>query len=576
MNGRDNLLRGHESGNFIETVHSLVSHSDHKSLALELTTLHNEGLVDVVEAFKSLKDRVPNGPDFFQMRHVFENALPDIDAPVSSVMRCVLRLYQDAGHDLAAGMIFNSYINFCRKEPSRPVEAIAEIEADPDNLADLLPATLIAGFHIDCLSYLTKAIRLCKHTSIELRRRATFSFGEFNWPEDIEESTILAALERSTITETDDQILAGVVRSGFALLRQYKDGEQQIVELIVSALAKGSDYALYAASQVFALQTGELTPTLVDSLLIHLMRVKPTNKETLDNIDYGISHLLRDNDHEKAIRFLEDLLLMHSDGLTMEVFDSTAREILSNRILINKILTRWFMRGERVLCNSVQAIVEMHHGNDLSLEIDPTELTPSDFLHTLFVARKAVGYLFMQPISAATVLISLMRNATDDEVLTELGALLFDPLLLNFTGKLREYVIKQYVQESDKVKETIDRALKAINDYLEDLHSVGNLPALHPSTRQREAYHRHFSHHMSEAWKETEAQSVLLNLVSKNVLLYGRKSIDYVSNADGEFHRMEIPLQSHDTTIEIPRMQHFDPFGLDYKLRVFRGEQLTA
>lgn len=577
MNNRDKLLQSHGSGNLIKTIQSLINRSDHNSLALELAALHNEGLVDVVEAFKSLKERVPNGPDFFQMRYIFQTALPDINAPVLSVMQCVLRLFQDAGHDIAAGMIFNSYIDFCHKEPSRPLEALTEIEADPDNLVDLLPKTLIAGFHIDSSSYLTQAIRFCEDANIELRRRAVFSFGGFNWPENVEISTtILAALECSATAETDDQILAGIVKSGFVLLRQFRNQEQQITKFVVTALSKGSDYTLHEASQVFRFQAGELAPTLVDVLLIHLMRVKPTNKGTLDNIDYGISHLLRNNDHEKVFRFLEDLLLAHPDGLTMEVFDSTAREILSNKTLMNKILTRWFMRGERVLCNSVEAIVEMHHGTDLSLEIDPAELTPSDFLHTVFVARKAVGYFFMQPISAATVLISLMRNAKDDAILIELGALLFDPLLLNFPGKLREYIIKQSVQESDKVKDAIERALKAINDYLEDLHSVGNLPALHPSTRQREAYQRYFSHHMSKAWKEAEVQSVFLNLVSKNVLLYGRKSIDYVSNADGEFHRMEIPLQSHDTTIEIPRMQHLDPFGLDYKLRVFRGEQLMA
>jgi hypothetical protein len=182
----------------------------------------------------------------------------------------------------------------------------------------------------------------------------------------------------------------------------------------------------------------------------------------------------------------------------------------------------------------------MHHGDGLPLEIDPAELKPVDFVHTLFVARKTIGYLFMQPISATAVLISLMRHATDAEVLAELGALLFDPLLLNFTGKVRDYVVQQSDIESGKVKETLDKALKAVDDYLDDLRSV------------------------------------ILNLVSKSVLLYGRTSIDYVYAADGQIHRMETPLQRHGTEIEFPRMENFDPFGQNYMLRIFRNERFRA
>lgn len=404
-----------------------------------------------------------------------------------------------------------------------------------------------------------------------------FSLGKLNWPEGIAVSdSALAALERSATAETDDQILAGVVKSAFALLQQYKAQEPRVVALIATALSKGDEYTLHAASEVFGFHTGELTATFLDALFVHLVRVRSTNKGTLDNVDYGISHLLKNGDPEKAIQFLEDLLLTHPDELTMEVFDSAAREILSNKALISKVLTRWFLRGERVLCDGVHTIIGAQQGNDLPLEIDPAQLKPADFVHILFVARKAIGYLFTQPISAATILISLMRNTTDDEVLTELGALLFDPLLLNFTGKAIEYVVQQSGLESVKVKATIDQALKAVENYLEDLRSVGNLAALHPGETQREAHHRHFSRLMAESWKAAEAQSVFLKLVSKSVLLYGRKSISYVYDSDGQSHRMEIPLQSHGTEMEFPRMEYLDPFGLDYMLRIFRNERFNA
>jgi hypothetical protein len=79
---------------------------------------------------------------------------------------------------------------------------------------------------------------------------------------------------------------------------------------------------------------------------------------------------------------------------------------------------------------------------------------------------------------------------------------------------------------------------------------------------------------MEQAMKDAQKDSVFLSLVSTSVLLYGRKSVDYVYNADGQSNRMEFPLHAHSTEMEIPRNTNIDPFGLDYTLRVFRAERI--
>jgi hypothetical protein len=169
-----------------------------------------------------------------------------------------------------------------------------------------------------------------------------------------------------------------------------------------------------------------------------------------------------------------------------------------------------------------------------------------------------------------------MHHAPDDETLKESGSLLSAPLLLNFTGSVHAYVARQSAIESGKVKETIERALNEIDDYLQTLRSVGTLPALQPSAAQREAHHRHFSRTMTESFKAAVAQSPLVSMISKSVLLYGRKSIDYIYDGDGQSHRMEMDLKSHGTEIEYPRVTFIDPCGLDYMLRIFRFERLKA
>ena len=243
-------------------------------------------------------------------------------------------------------------------------------------------------------------------------------------------------------------------------------------------------------------QTTFLLP-LLDLLLSDLKGVSPDHKGTLDNIDYGLSHLLKTGEQKRAIRFLEELLVAHPGELTLKVFDSAAGDILTSGPLISKVLTRWFLRGEPELWEGVEEICGTHHGHDLHIEIDAAELKPLDLIHVMFIAHKAIGYFFMKPVTAASVVISLMRFAPNDEVLYELGKLLLNPLLMNYTGSMREYVAKQAGRESGKVKETIDKALASIEKYLEDLRSVPSLPALHPSQAQRESYRRH----MADLWR---------------------------------------------------------------------------
>jgi hypothetical protein len=572
----DALVEAFKAGHFLETVYAL-SQTDRGAcdgLSLELATLHNNGLIDVVAGFENLKNR-SSGPNFFLMRHIFEKALPHLNAPIPAVMRCVLRLYRDAGQDLAAGTIIEGFIGFSAKVASRPRDALKVIEADPDTYVDLLTPVIIAGSHIDNPQYLAEAIVLCEDKNIEFRRRAVHSISRLNWPEDaLVPDSAFAALERSAGVESDDQILAAVVKSAFALWLRDKSSEDRAVTLITSALSKGSEYTLHAASEVFGFHASELSPSLVNLLPPYLVHVKPENNRTVDNIDLGLSQLLKNADSDRAIQFLEDLLLTHPGKLALKSFNSTVTQIQSNKALFNKVMTRWFLRGDPALCEGVHTMAAAHHGNNLRLEIDPAELKSTDLVHVMFVARKALGYLFFQPVSAASVLNSLMRHAANDEILRGLGDLLFDPLLLNYTGSVRGYVAAQAALESGKVKETLDSSLKAIDDYLETLGSVGTLPALHPSEAQREAYYRNFSRMMTESFKTAEARSPLLSIIPKSVLLYGRKSVDYVYNDDGQSHRMETELKRHGTEIEYPRLEQIDPYGLDYMLRVFRMERL--
>ena len=578
MAEREELIRSYDVGNFLEVVHAswMSARADLQTLVPQMVALHNEGEVDLVAAYEKLENTT-DGPDFFSTRHLFEKALPEINASVPAVMRCVRKLYIAAGQDFAAGMVVTSFLDFCKKDASRLDEALAEIEAHHDEFADFLLGTLVAGSETDFASFLAHTLRLCRHDSVELRSRALYALGRLAWPgQSAIPETAVEELDHAAAIETDDRCLASVVSSGFSLLEQLPDEAVRIVGIVDLALSRGGDYTLHAAAEVFGLRKARPTGSALEMLLRHLRRVAPANKGTLKLVDLGISDRVKKGDSEAPLRLLEHLLLAHPESLSMESFDGASREIAANKTLLGKVLTRWFLKGQRVLCEAVGTIVDLYHLKSVWLDIDATEVEELDPARTVFVARKAVGYLFVHPATVSSVIVSLMRYSGDGQMRAELGALLLNPVLVNYPGEARSQLEEHLPHEPSKTQSTLAGVLQSLDDYLGNVRSVGELAALHPSERHREMRRRRETNQAAEIHRAAIAKSVFLSMVSKSTLLYGRKSVSYRYETNGEASRTEMPLQTVSVEAAIPRMIDIDPVGLDYQLRVYRVERLRA
>lgn len=558
----------------LDTVYQarLAERGDRTMLAAELAALHNAGTVDLVHVFAHLnKSPASATHDFFLTRHVFEQTLPELDAPVESVMRCVAHLYTEAGRDLAAGLILSSFQAYCQKVPARIDRALQAIEATLPGLLHLLPSVLAAGAEHNAPVYQAHCIRLTEHARLDVRQAAVFALGtiRLNNPSDA-----FAALELVLQSSDDDQLLGILIRSTQRLVHLDRAFLESAAVIIDRALEKGGERALHSAAQLYWLQSKELQTEvpILDVLGRHLPRVLPTNAGTIDSIDHGLAEHLKVGDG-RALALLESVLLALGGRSFAQHFDSTAHLLGQDRELLFKLMTRWFLRGEPALCQAIRHVVSSQaQGEKLVLSVDPVEVVPNDPVHVVFLAHKAIGYLLMQPVAAASTVVSLMRIAPE-EALSELAGLLVDPILLNYPGIAEDYLAAEAEQQAGRVQAWIKAACAELDKYLDRLRAIGRIPELHPSIEQREAHRRHFSRLMSASFKEAQAKSVFAQLVTRSVLLYGRKSISHVYGADGMPHRTEIPLTSHGVSIDIPRVEQLDPLGLDYRLRTFRQEQ---
>ena len=232
------------------------------------------------------------------------------------------------------------------------------------------------------------------------------------------------------------------------------------------------------------------------------------------------------------------------------------------------------MSGKRELCRGIVSIFEKINRNTVINILDQEELEYCESMDLLFIARKAIGYLFLQSVSIGSIIISLLGVTKDDQTVEDLSNLLFDPLLISYPGELSQYLKGQLeMQVNHYVKQGIQRALALFESYTEGLKLVENAPELHPSQNHKEVHRRHFSRQMAEAKNKAEKRSVLLNMLHKSIFLYGRKSINYVYNEENEPRRREMHLHSFSTEMEFPHLDVIDPCGLNYMITIFQAEQ---
>jgi len=302
MSDREDLVRGYQAGGLLEAIRSALSadRSERTKLASDLAALHNEGAIDLLATFGALTREAGGERDFFRLRHVFEEALPELEAPVPKLIGTVLHLYQQAGN-FAAGTILSAIRDFFAKSPDRPRAALAEIEANAHTLADLLVTTLIAGSAGDPSLFVGETIRLCGAANVEVRKRAFYALGRLEGESNhATNEAVVRTLEHAVAADVDDEILANALSSAFELSLLPAADQPRLLSTIAGALAKGGDTTLHTAAQIFGFRTREFSAEILQLLLDHLAKVKSTNRDTLEEIDYGISHLLQTDSVEQG------------------------------------------------------------------------------------------------------------------------------------------------------------------------------------------------------------------------------------------------------------------------------------
>jgi hypothetical protein len=541
-----------------------------------LADLHNAGEIDILGIVTPEAIEPYKGHAFFGGQHVYCSLICRLNARADTLLTVVQTLIEAAGQDMAAGLPVEEFAKWCGLDRARPAELLALVDDKFPNADRFLTIAVKNGAKIDRDHFLSRAYEFLS-TGTEIQKQGAINaLGQVELVGDDDWRRWVAAVEVH-FTEgqsdlTNATILTAIGRRLKGAPAEYQDA---LIELGIKIAETLGDQALDTAARTVAFDLEDLPERLLDALLSALTNVKTVNVGTIKMLDLALMKLIETGHADRARRLIEPLIQREDEPVDPAKFDSCwykLREIGGD--VQKDWIVAWLLDGDYALCKALDDALFQAGSDEIALTIDFTRYMIRAIDYP-YLARKAIATFFLKTQLMASILVSLLRSAPGDggEAIVDL---LVDPVLLNYSGVGEAYLKPIADDVDDPAQPHVGRALEGLETYLEALRSIGSVPELRPSERERTIESQRHADSMAEAFRQVRRKSVFASIVTESVMLYGTRSVSWVPDRNKAPRRIETALATISHSIEVPRVDIVDPMGLQLMLIRFRGEERPA
>ena len=536
------------------------------TLLARAIALHNTGQLDLLSLTTTAQFAALSGSAFFIIQHFFDEAIPQLTTPAIPLMEAVRALVTKGGNDGVANMPYEAFRKWCSADLARA----RTIVADAGN-GDVLSSEFVT-FAMRALGDVALARNFAAIYTDTRRLSALFTLGHILHASDQEAEDTLKILLPYCDAAQDDAVRCNAMLAGFELFKRYTGLAFSYVPQFVDAcVVSPSPTMLYNLAQVLWLQGKAMDGPSVQRVFCALKNVDaPNMKGVVHFMDVALNAMMGGPHENLALDFLTDILAIENSGFSLDEFKSLAHTLAQkDRDRQFRLVVHWLLSGNSDLGRSVAGLFTP---GERDAPFDTTTagmgLTSAQLV---FLACKALAWLFTNEVVAASIMVAALRGA-DKPTAETIGDLLFDPLLTNYGGKAADYL--RTIKRGDSAYVRVRKALKAGDAFIKGLEIAEPIKELRPSEYQRSVERTHVHEMMRKAHKDAEKHSVFLNLVHRSTLLYGKKSIMYVTDPGNKRRAISMDMHSFGTSFELPRSEIIDPVGLSIMLLQFRSAKL--
>ncbi len=560
---RSDLIDAEQQGSFIQVLVLQALRTQRRELGDVLCELHNSGSVNLtsdqnLSAIDSLEHN-----DFWTVFHPLGKAIPNLQCTHLNVLKLVDRLVKKAGADGAAGMPNLSLFTWSKNNPENARQIINGIE-------ELDDVCLEHGlFAVISLGDEALALDLIRHTNNSVRGIGLRALGRM---EAVSMEGISKGVDDAFSIiehETDNEIRVAAIETAFRLwenltcARPYR--QREFIEAIGN---RGDANELSVLSAMLFYHDKGLPKQSIDQVL-GLLETLPSNSvATLSNLDHAIKENDNRWDFRRVVRVFATCIPRLDEIVGKRDYYSFSKWVWGNPDHSSYLFAEWLSGGELSLCSFL--------AERLGVEAKGAEVwlqklhLPPNANDQIFMAGKCIGFLWHHEVTAASILLSIVKYG-QTEAQAEAENLMFDPLLLSYGGALRAFLDTQCSNASKRVSECAKRLVSKHDAHIAGIETTRGLVELLPSIEQRRAVAMKDRDRNRDIQKRAHEQSIFARLVTHQTLLYGRKSFSIIHGAEGKKRPSISALSEISHSVEIPRMIFIDPVGFNARITFFRA-----
>ena len=549
---------------------------DDDPVIVALAEQHNKGTIDLLAIVTPESIKRYKGSTFFNGQHVYRALIRRLKAPAAGILTAVQTLIDGADQDMAAGLPLEEFSIWCSLEPARPAELLALVDADFPNADRFLTIAIKNGVNVDRGYLLDRAYGFLAAGTETQKQAAINALGQVSLLDDADWMHWLDAFAALVAASESDSTCSIML---MAIARRLADAPEKhcdaLADLGIAIGQAMGDHVLDAVARTTAFNADQIPDRLLEAMLQALRHVKAANLGTIEVLDLGLMKLVEKGENERARLLLGDLIRRSDDPIDAEKFDSFWYKLIEiGGDVVNDWIVAWLLDGDYTLCSALDDNLFSPGVDKRTLAIDFSRYSLRDSDHS-YLARKAIGTFFLKARVMASILVSLLRTAPAEQV-NQIVDLLVDPILFNYSGVGEGYLKSIAADHADPAQPHVEQALARLGTYLDGLESIGRVPELHPSERERTIEWQRHADSMTEAHRQARSKSIFASIMPESVLLYGTRSVCWVPDPATEPRRIETPLATLRHSFEIPRVEIVDPMGLQLMLVSFRSEKRPA
>jgi hypothetical protein len=533
--------------------------------------LHNAASLDFlsVPSFIGVDD--VDHYEMIQFQQFFGRVLPGLVANTKKVMDAVGSLMTIGGRDTSATVDFNGLRDWCSKN-KREQEILDLVPNYPAHKFLFLTVALQAGALHSLPDFVSRSVDWLNHADVDYRRASLIALSAIRLEVDPDLTiSALAALLEYVDHMDDDGLLAAALSTTVTLhSRASGIAVETVVKIIDRTRIAGDKLAHSQAAQMIWQKGKNAHESVQQALLVACYAISPSDVESVGCLDFVAYTLAQHGKSEQAEALVRHFIECGEDKISAAQFGSFFHEYIKNKNCGAMLLLAWLGSESYALRNAANEVVGTMYNNEPP--IFDVDVPSQSSANAAYLARKVVGYLFTYPVTAASLLMCILKTCQDDDA-KEIAELLFDPLLLNFSGSVAKYLGQVQERGEHPRLQHVSDALSRLEQYISGLKKVEIVNELAPSERQRFIERHQRQQAMEAAYKAMEEKSIFRTIASRSVILYGRRSINYITDFSGNSQRSEIDMHTISHRSELPRMSIFDPTELEHQLFVFRAER---